>query len=173
MVFVFIFNRYEDVPVCQHFEDMLIVTKKSDTVAAGPMIRCRVGRGHPPTTEYRWTFYPEQGHTAAVHSSSSALVSDKIKFANRPIRELESLLTETAIQGSDSGPSFTFTTSTPVLKSFSSAIAAAASASSNVVNGNFPRGRLECRAVNAMGVQNRPCVYRITGTIIIIIILVQ
>lgn len=155
------YNR-EDVPVCQHREDIYIITKKSDAVT-GPVIRCRAGHGHPPTIEYHWKFYPEQSEPETRHRGP--LESNEMTLTGRSIRELDSLLTESAVQGSDGGISYTFTTSTPVLKSYLSVVSAAASASSSAVRPNFLHGRLECRAVNTMGIQNKPCVYRITGKI--------
>ncbi|XP_025191738.1 uncharacterized protein LOC112591991 [Melanaphis sacchari] len=147
------------VPVCQHREDIYIITKKSDA-ATGPVIRCRASHGHPPTSEYHWKFYPEQAEPE-THNRNS-LESNEMTLTGRSIRELDSLLTETAVQGSDGGISYTFTTSTPVLKSYLSVVSAAASASSSAVRPNFLHGRLECRAVNTMGIQNKPCVYHIT-----------
>lgn len=146
-----------DVPVCQHREDMVIIKKKTDTVT-GPTIRCRAGRGHPPTIEYQWRFYPEPS------AGPETLDADAMAFAGRTVRQLDTLLTDAAVApGGDAGVSYKFTTSTPVLKSYVSAVAAAASASSNAVLSDFLHGRLECRAVNPMGVQLKPCVYRITG----------
>ncbi|XP_022178469.1 uncharacterized protein LOC111039313 [Myzus persicae] len=148
------------VPVCQHREDIYIITKKSDA-ATGPVIRCRAGHGHPPTIEYHWKFYPEQAELE--HHNRGPIESNEMTLTGRSIRELDSLLTESAVQGSDGGISYTFTTSTPVLKTYLSAVSAAASAaSSSAVRPNFLHGRLECRAVNTMGIQNKPCVYRIT-----------
>lgn len=148
----------EDVPVCQHREDVLIVMKKSDAVAE-PVIRCRAGRGHPPTSEYYWTFYPEQPEN---RNRGQLDPNDMNSFSERSTRK--SSLSETAVQGGDGGVLYSFTTNTPVLKSYVTAVKAAASTSSNRVPANFLFGRLECRAINAMGMQNRPCVYRITGT---------
>ncbi|XP_029341821.1 uncharacterized protein LOC100167149 isoform X2 [Acyrthosiphon pisum] len=147
------------VPVCQHREDIYIITKKTDAVT-GPVIRCRAGHGHPPTIEYHWKFYPEQSEPETRHRGP--LESNEMTLTGRSIRELDSLLTESAVQGSDGGISYAFTTSTPVLKSYLSVVSAAASAFSSAVRPNFLHGRLECRAVNTMGIQNKPCVYRIT-----------
>lgn len=149
--------------MCQHREDIYIITKKSDVVN-GPEIRCRAGHGHPPTIEYHWKFYPEQAELETRNRGT--IYSNEMTLTGRSIRELDSLLTESAVQGSDGGISYAFTTSTPVLKSYLSVVsAAAASAFSNAVRPNFLHGRLECRAVNTMGIQNKPCVYRITGEI--------
>lgn len=161
----------EDVPVCQHREDVLIVTKKSDPVT-GPVIRCRAGHGHPPAIQYNWKFYPEQAEPETRKSGSSPADESNemtMTYAGRSVRQLDSLLTETAVQGGggDGGAvSYAFTTNTPVLKSYVSNVAAAASPSSSASGlPKFLHGRLECRAVNAMGTQTKPCVYRITGEI--------
>jgi len=156
----FVFHNREDVPVCQHREDILIVTTKSDTVTV-PAIRCRAGRGHPPTIEYHWTFYPEQ--TEQDGRDGDSLGPNEMTYAGRSVGEKDSLLSQTAVQTGDGGTSYTFTTTTPTLRSYLSAVSAAVSAPPNAVRPNFLRGRLECRAVNTMGKQIRPCVYRITG----------
>lgn len=148
-------NDHEDVPVCQHREDVLFVMKKSDTVAE-PVIKCRAGRGHPPNSKYYWKFYPEQSENRNRGQLES---NDMTSFSEGSIRK--SLLSETAVQGNDGGILYSFTTNTPELKSYITAVKAAAS--SNNVHTNFFLGRLECRAINEMGMQNRPCVYRITG----------
>lgn len=139
------------------------MTKKSDT-GAGPVIRCRTGRGHPTATEFRWTFYPEQQEPDI--RDGNTVDSNEMSLAGRPVRGLEGLLGEAAVQGGgggDDGTSYTFTTTTPVLKSYLETVKAAFSASPNTVHPNLQYGRLECRAVNTMGPQLRPCVYRITG----------
>jgi hypothetical protein len=159
-----------DVPVCRHREDATIAVKKSEA-GAGPAIRCRAGRGHPPSVEYRWTFYPDQQQTDYRDGEPGGTMT---LAAGRWARDVvNSLRAETAViqGGLDGGSggggttSYTFTTSTPVLKSYITAVKAAAAASNAVtVHPNFLRGRLECRAVNAMGTQPQPCVYHITGT---------
>lgn len=160
-----------DVPVCRHREDATIAVRKSEA-GAGPAIRCRAGRGHPPSVEYRWTFYPDPQQTEYRDGEPDGTMT---LAAGRWVRDVvNSLRAETAViqGGLDSGSggsgstSYTFTTSTPVLKSYLTAVKAAAAAVSNeaAVHPNFLSGRLECRAVNAMGTQRRPCVYHITGT---------
>ncbi|VVC37605.1 Immunoglobulin subtype,Immunoglobulin-like domain,Immunoglobulin-like fold,Immunoglobulin subtype 2 [Cinara cedri] len=154
------------VPVCQHREDVNIIMKMYDGPGGVPEIKCRAGRGHPPTFEYQWTFFPEPpADRDARHDGR--LESDETAYGGRPARELDALLSGTAVQGGRDGvgTSYKFTTSTPLLKSYVSAVMAAASASFNGARPDFLRGRLECRAVNEMGVQNKPCVYRITDRI--------
>lgn len=153
------------MPVCQHRKAVSIITKMSEGPVGGPSIRCRAGRGHPPTIEYQWTFVPEPPADPDTRRVGR-LEPDESVYGGRPAREMDALLTGTAVQGSSGGgggTSYTFTTSTPVLKSYVSAVTAAASASYNGARPDFLHGRLECRAVNEMGVQNRPCVYRISG----------
>lgn len=163
-----------DVPVCQHREAVSIVAKISDGLVGGPAIRCRAGRGHPPTIEYHWTFVPEPPADPDTHRVGR-FDSDQSVYDGRPGSEPDALQTATAVQngGGGGGTSYTFTTSTPVLKSYVSAVMAAASASYNGARLDFLHGRLECRAVNEMGVQIRPCVYRITGKTFYIIIHVR
>lgn len=164
-----------DVPVCRHREDATIAVRKSDA-GAGPAIRCRAGRGHPPTVEYRWTFYPDLTDFRDGEPDGTMTLA-----AGRWARDaVDSLRADTAViqggldgggggggVGGGSTTSYTFTTSTPVLKSYLTAVKAAAAAATlnaATVHPNFLRGRLECRAVNAVGTQRRPCVYHITGT---------
>ncbi|XP_025414233.1 uncharacterized protein LOC112686242 [Sipha flava] len=161
------------VPVCRHREDVVIVMKKSDPVT-GPVIRCRAGHGHPPANQYNWRFYPEQAEPERRHSGPSPDGSDgMMAYAGRSTRGLGSLLAETAVPDGGGGTSYAFTTNTPVLKSYASNVAAAAAASSAssasgvATSPKFLHGRLECRAVNSMGVQTKPCVYRITDKMLI------
>lgn len=161
------FTRISDVdpPLCQHREEIVIVTKRSDA-EQWPAIRCRARRGHPPATEYRWTFYPERPET----EPDDGRMDDFRRHVRRGVVPSSLASADTAVLrggGGEASAPYTFTTSTPVLKSYPPAMVMATSGPSSYTgaHGYFLRGRLECRAVNAVGVQNVPCVYRITGKV--------
>lgn len=157
------------MPVCKHRGDAVLISTRKNALAAPPVVRCRAGRGHPPAYEYRWKFYPET--TAAAGSSFDDGGSYGMPLgtaAGEP--DPSSLAAGTAVAGPDVGASYTFTTSTPVLRSFVTAVKAAAAAAASSPSGaaaarpnSLLRGRLECRAVNSMGAQKTPCVYRVSG----------
>jgi len=149
---------------------MVVVAKKSADTVAGPAIRCRAGRAHPPTVEYHWTFYPERTDGSATRNGDALFEQpddDRSSSADRPVRGegLDGSFAQNGGGGGDGGTSYTFTTTTATLKSYFSAAVSAAATSAGAVRPaeEFLHGRLECRAVNAMGKQIRPCVYRITG----------